>query len=303
MTRLTQAAGMESAHPELMCRKEVKANSVVVSYLRDFYKPVEARGFAVKYVVDGVERYKLGKETYTVDAGSYLLLNVEKDGKVEIESHNIVKGVCVNITPAMMCEVVASRQQPGTAYADPQLGAYFTTDLFLENQYRTTDTGLGSVLGRIGDSVSKGAFDTNELDIGFFYTLAEQIVQDQVPVFTQLQCVPVIKTATRKDLYRRICRGREFIDACFFMPLSVEQVARECCMSEYHFFRLFKKIFGVSPHQYMMRKRLEQGKCLLEKEKVSVSTAAATAGFADVFSFSKAFRMRYGTAPSALLKS
>jgi AraC-like DNA-binding protein len=66
---------------------------------------------------------------------------------------------------------------------------------------------------------------------------------------------------------------------------------------------LFKKVVGVSPHQYILSKRLELGKELLEKKQMPVSAAALESGFADVFSFSKAFRKHFGVSPTHFSKN
>jgi AraC family transcriptional regulator len=277
-------------------------NTVVFSVLSDFYSVVNTKGFAIKYVVDGVERYTLDGEKYPIQAGEYLLSNASNEGFVEIESRKTVKGVCINITPNMLAEVVASHCVPNTAYADITLGQFFNSNHFLENKYNAKHTHLGKSLIEMGLSIGKNMLDSEHLNNEFFYAISEKIVADHITIFKQLQTIPSVKPTTKKDLFRRVSKGKEFIDATFLTTHSIESVAHEACMSEYHFFRLFKSVFGVSPHQYMLRKRLELGHSILCQDKDSVSTAAFESGFSDIHAFSKAFKKHYGFAPSALLK-
>ena len=285
---------------EQLLTAEHKSNSLVLSRLKNFYQPVVSKGFAIKYVSDGVEHYRLGNDDYTVKAGSYLLSNTAKDGKVEIESNDIVTGVCINLLPELLAEVIGSARRPDTAHADDSLGTFFTTDYFLENKYDASQTLLGNKLQEIDLAINRNDFNPGELGIEFFYSIAETVIADQVPVFKQLQSIPSIKRTTKKDLYKRILKGREMIDASFTSSLSVDMIAKEACMSEYHFFRLFKQIYGVSPHQYIIGKRLQLGKSLMEQGGISVSEAAAECGFGDIFTFSKAYRNFYGVAPSRI---
>jgi AraC family transcriptional regulator len=125
-------------------------NTVVFSTLSDFYSPVNIKGFAVKYVVDGVERYTLDGEKYPIQAEEYLLSNASNEGYVEIESRKTVKGVCINIKPEMLAEVVASHFVPNTAYSDITLGQFFNSNHFLENKYNAKHTHLGKIAHRNG---------------------------------------------------------------------------------------------------------------------------------------------------------
>jgi AraC family transcriptional regulator len=277
-------------------------NRAVFSTLKEFNQPVKSQGFAVKYVVDGIERYTLNGEEYSVGTGQYLLLNATIEGHVEIESRKAVKGICLNIVPELLSDVVATIHRPDAAFSDRELGQFFSSSHFLEKLYDAKQTHLGQLLRDMDLSIQNNNLNTEDLTIEFFYTLSEKIIADQIPIFRQLQAIPSIKSTTKKDLYRRIAKGKEFIDASFSTPLTIESVAKEACMSEYHFFRLFKSIFGVSPHQYILKKRLEYGKNILRQDKYCVSDAAFEAGFSDIYTFSKAFKKHFGYAPSSLLK-
>lgn len=286
---------------QIMERIEKNNNSVVFSSLSEFYEPVQSTGFAIKYVAEGTERYTLNDQSYHVSAGNYLLCNSTKQGHVEIESRKKVKGICINIIPELIQEAVASLQRPDTFFPDAELGLYFSTPYFLENQFDASSTQVGKLLQYIEDAAGNNKTDPSNLSIEFFYSLSEKIIADQLPVFKQLQSLPGVKAVTKKELYKRISKGREFIDNTFLSPITIELVAKEACMSEYHFFRLFKKMMGVSPHQYILRKRLELGKELMQQQ-LPVSNVAIECGFTDIFSFSKSFKSYFGYSPSSLLK-
>lgn len=278
-------------------------NLLVISSLKEFYHPIKSHGFAIKYVLNGVEHYTLNGRAYPVGAGKYLLSNQTSEGHVEIDKGEFVKGICINILPQLLTEVVASRQQPGTAYPDANLGLFFSSHLFLEQQYTATETQLGRHLQRMHTAFLQNELLNNSVQSEFFYTLAELIVADQTPIFRQLSAIPSIKTATKKDLFRRLHRGKECIDELFQLPLSIETVATEACLSEYHFFRLFKTVFGQTPHQYLNQKRLSYASHLLLRQRASVTEAAVASGFSDIYSFSKAFKKHFGVAPSSLYSS
>ena len=275
-------------------------NFVVFSSLKDFFCPVWSKNFSIKYVQTGSERYHLNGNFYEIKAGEYLLTNGESEGTVEIDNKELVNGICINIIPGVLSEVVASFKQPGTAFSDLSLDNFFTTGDFLESQYKSRDTSLGKFLSGLGSLSDIENGNNPSFNAEFYYTLSEKIVTDNIPVYKQLQAIRTVKQSTKKDLLKRVYRGRDYIDFNFRKSISIENIAREAMVSEYHFFRLFKAVFGISPHQYIISKRLTFANEMLKKKGFRVSDAAIESGFSDIYSFSKAFKKYYCISPSEL---
>ncbi len=83
--------------------------------------------------------------------------------------------------------------------------------------------------------------------------------------------------------------------------LSVPELAHHFAMSESTLLRQLKRLTGLSPAQYVQAVRLEGGRRLLENGTFrSITQVAAQVGYADVRSFSRSFRMRFGKLPSEL---
>ncbi len=275
------------------------ANLLCISSINQFYKPVESTGFAIKYVSDGIERYTIEKEHFAIQTGFYLLMNGHKEGKVYVENQSNVKGICVSIDSSVIGQVIASHISADTAFPDADFGSFFDRNHYLTNQYQSHNTSLGNILKILDREIKNADFLGMHINDGLFYTLAQRLVEDQVPMYRQLQSVRSIKVQTRRDLYKRLWVGRRFIDAHFTKDVNVARIAQEAGMSDYHFFRLFKSVFGVSPYQYILQKRLEQALFFI-KEGKSASETAFACGFSDVFSFSKSFKKRYGFPPSKI---
>jgi YesN/AraC family two-component response regulator len=80
--------------------------------------------------------------------------------------------------------------------------------------------------------------------------------------------------------------------------LSISKLARGCGMSRFSFSRLFRKNFGVSCRDYVMRLRIETACTLLEVPGASVTEVAAMAGFTDASYFARMFRSHMGMSPT-----
>jgi AraC-like DNA-binding protein len=81
-------------------------------------------------------------------------------------------------------------------------------------------------------------------------------------------------------------------------PLSVPGLARGCNLSSSAFARLFRTHVGESPHQHLMRRRVEQAARLLARSTLTVEAVAEQCGFSDRFHFTHVFRKLRGMAPA-----
>ncbi|WP_225592091.1 helix-turn-helix domain-containing protein [Pseudomonas sp. PDM15] len=92
-------------------------------------------------------------------------------------------------------------------------------------------------------------------------------------------------------------RAKALIAANLNSGLSMEQLARECCLSRSHFSRAFHGSTGMSPHQWLTRQRIERARALLLGQ-CTLTHIAQDCGFADQAHFSRVFARMAGMPPS-----
>ncbi|HXB96017.1 MAG TPA: AraC family transcriptional regulator [Puia sp.] len=100
------------------------------------------------------------------------------------------------------------------------------------------------------------------------------------------------------DIYKRIVTAKLYIDGNFREPIDLELLAREACLSRYHFHRLFTRIYRMTPHQYLTRKRIEQARECLAGNTLTVTEICNDVGFESIGSFSSLFKKEMGHAPA-----
>lgn len=98
-------------------------------------------------------------------------------------------------------------------------------------------------------------------------------------------------------LYKRIVQAKLFIDRHFADKIDLDNIADEACFSKFHFIRLFKNLYGKTPHHYLTQVRIEQAKKLLVAGH-SVNATCLLVGFDSSTSFTALFKKHSGSTPS-----
>jgi len=93
-----------------------------------------------------------------------------------------------------------------------------------------------------------------------------------------------------------------YIKIHYHDSISLEDLGGLVGLSKYYFARMFKRSTGFSPHEYLIRERIEQAKRLLSLGEMNVTEVAQFTGFADVSKFSNLFKNRVGVSPGVILK-
>ena len=88
---------------------------------------------------------------------------------------------------------------------------------------------------------------------------------------------------------RHLLRAKDLMDARYFEPLDVAQVAKAARLSPAHFSREFRREFGETPHQYLLTRRLERAAALLRTTDRSVAEICLMVGLRSVGSFTTSF--------------
>jgi len=97
----------------------------------------------------------------------------------------------------------------------------------------------------------------------------------------------------------RLRRVRDRIDREYAEPLDVEALARAEHVSAGHLSRQFRAAYGESPYSYLMTRRIERAKALLDRGDLSVTEVCFAVGCSSLGTFSTRFTELVGMPPSA----
>jgi AraC family transcriptional regulator len=95
----------------------------------------------------------------------------------------------------------------------------------------------------------------------------------------------------------RVTRVVRTIESAPDVLYDLTGLARIAGLSSYHFLRTFMQATGATPHQYLLRSRLQRAAVLLKTEPIKILDIALGCGFGDVSNFNRAFRAEFGMSP------
>jgi transcriptional regulator GlxA family with amidase domain len=97
---------------------------------------------------------------------------------------------------------------------------------------------------------------------------------------------------------RHLLRARDLMDRRYAESLDVATLAEAARLSQAHFSREFARAFGVTPHRYLLTRRLERAAALLRHTDRSVAEICFPVGLKSVGSFTTSFGRAFGRSPN-----
>lgn len=234
----------------------------------------EHRGFSVSYVRTGSFGCRTRGKAFELVAGSIL---VGHPGDEYMCTHEHVRGdECLSFQ--LSPELVAS------------LGD--RPDVFRVGSLPPLPELM--VLGELAQAAAEGRSDMGLDEVGMLF--AARFVQ----VSSGRRPAPAEVRALDR---RRAVEAALWIGAHAHEPVDLERAASEVGLSPFHFLRIFARVLGVTPHQYLVRSRLRDAARLLTDEARSITDVAFEVGFGDLSNFVRVFHRAAGVSPRGFRKA
>lgn len=128
--------------------------------------------------------------------------------------------------------------------------------------------------------------------------LVAELVQIVMHLLLGKKAIYGIPANTKRFHVKTIDSAKEFLLLNFSRDISLMELARHCCVSPFHFTRLFKQFCGCSPFAYLQQVRLKNAEMLIRTTNLPVTDVCFRSGFNRLDYFSATFSKLYGTSPS-----
>ena len=279
-----------------------KVNAILTGTSRRYEVPDFEGSLSIKTVVAGCAVWQAGGRRFPVRENSFLILNDRRHYRLEIESPQPTTTFCLFFARGFVEDIWRATLLPDDDLLDvPELSPGDPLAGFFERLEPENSPVLAKVR-RLRQSLGTASLEAGTWDESFI-AVAVELIRAQQGVLRAAAKLPVSRASTRRELCRRLLRGRDLLLSAWDQPLRLRELAVQACLSPYHFHRSFTRFFGRTPHRLLTDYRLERVSAQLRQGRRSIIELCFAAGFQSPASFSSLFRRRYGVSPLAYLQA
>ncbi|HVG20103.1 MAG TPA: AraC family transcriptional regulator [Blastocatellia bacterium] len=184
-------------------------------------------------------------------------------------------------------------------YLDPSLLAHAAAEAMMPEGIELIEacTASDPLIRRIGMALKAEAESEGPAGRLYAESLANVLAVHLLRHYTQDG--DKLRTAFGGLSGRKLHRATEFIEENIERDLGINEIANAVDLSPFHFARSFKQATGVSPHQYLIKSRVERAKALLAEGTLPIVEVGLRVGFKNQSHFTTIFRKLTSVTPGA----
>ncbi|HXS90570.1 MAG TPA: AraC family transcriptional regulator [Steroidobacteraceae bacterium] len=249
----------------------------------------------------GEERCQFDGRTVAVDDDSFLILNNGRVCTTQIDAPQPVESFAIYFGPALVEHTYGAMTLSIEKALERGDAVVERSAEFLES-LQPHDKLVSPVLRFIRLHVLRGVDDEAWYDEQLNFLL-ERMLTHRGGVIERIDALQLIRTSTRREIYRRISLATDYLHSNYRQPLDLDSLGKAACLSKYHFLRLFTRVHGITPHQYLLRKRAKTALRLLQTTPLDVCEIASSVGFAQRHALLRQMRRWTGLSPRQIRRA
>ena len=290
-----QTATLAGSDPNIQAAFLGLANALVSGTSRRFYAPDLRGALSIKAVLAGSVIWETDGRRFVVRENSYLVVNQDQPYTFTIDSATPSTTLSVFFQHGFVEEVHRALTLSDSTLLDSP-GSTPPDSLIFRQRLEPEPSGVLAALRSLHAAQARGQISCTAREEAFI-RIAHALVCEFPRAEEAASRLSAVRAATRKELLRRVLRGRDCLLSRMDEPVSIADAAGAACMSPYHFLRSFRTAFRVTPHQFLTMQRLARARTLLGGGKHTVTDICLDSGFQSVGSFSSLFRRHFGVSP------
>ncbi|WP_143918516.1 helix-turn-helix transcriptional regulator [Aquimarina algiphila] len=197
-------------------------------------------------------------------------------------------GCCLDINPELL---------------NIEVSDFLDNDLLFNQPFSgVLSTQLGTSLNNFSNAFS--IFDFKKDAINIIHDFKEDLLgfhREMNIIGNAVQCITK-RVETQKLLISKLFKAREYIHRYYTHKITLKVLAEVSGISKFHFARVFKNCFKMTPLEMQEQLRMKKAEELILKDHISLTSIAYQLGYTDLALFSKRFKKYYKISSSLYIK-
>jgi AraC family transcriptional regulator len=275
--------------------RRFKEQNVIFNTLsRTSYCDEHVGCLSFKTILYGEEWYGIDNRRLAIRPGQFLILNDEQNYSCRINSLEHVQGFSVFFQNEFASEIFRNTLKSDLELLEDPF-CWKNEQPFFFQTLHTIGPDLQLQLNKlIKDLQSDGYHAGTEEQLVFLLRYLIKTLREDSKRSGE---IAAIKPASKNEIFKRVCIARDVLHSTFMEQMDLKVLSTASCLSVPQLIRQFKSVFNVTPHQYLVRIRLEQAAALLKNTKDPINEITWACGFENVSAFCRAFKNAYGKQP------
>lgn len=235
---------------------------------RQIYRPGGREDWLLFYVANGREKFSLGNSVIA-EPGSFILFK-----PFDRQEH-----ICIS--------------QAAEFYYVHFQASEILISLKTSAVYHTKPS--ATICGLFEDILRETQFKDTNYSMICTYKLLE--------ILAKLERKVIAAGNPHREHFDKISQSVTLLHREYMQGYPLEYYANICCMSKFHYLRIFKSVVGTSPMEYRNTIRMNHAKEMLEETSLTVAEIGTSVGFASPSCFCDAFKRQFGISPTKYRQS
>lgn len=247
---------------------------------------------SIKTTLSGEEWYGVGSRRLAVRPGTFLILNEYQRYSCHVKQARVLS---IFFKKEFASSIFHDCQTKEEALLDNPFHASTDSPEFFQTLH-AMDAPLRFKLTSLVASLERNGYDADAANEHLLFLL-RQLIQVHRMETAHVSQVSAVKRSTQIEIYKRLCKARDVLHSSFMGKLDITAISSAACLSVPQLIRQFKSVFHCTPHQYLMRLRLQQAAEHLIQTEDQVNSITLRSGFENTSAFCRAFKAAYGISP------
>jgi AraC family transcriptional regulator len=246
--------------------------------------------------ISGTSFCKVDKHEVKINQQYYFLSNQDEEYTLNIDNQQVTETFNIHFGENLLEEVYEGLLTPADKMLDQKFEATRAVNFF--NQLYFRDEMCNRLIFNIYQENKLGNFNSLWFEEQITQLLI-YLLNNHRQVLKKVALLPPLKISTKLEMYKRLTLVRDYLHTYPEQNPDLDSLANLACLSKFHFLRLFKMAFGISPYQYLQNLRIEIAQELLMHTSLAINEIALKLGFENSSSFSRLFFQRMKIYPQS----